>query len=111
MSNPKKSETPVAAATTCSRLTGREPWLVAGLQGETIWANDSYKGEWWWPIVFVEMDTGLIKIDVCGKTQNWHLDDVARIRINLDEVIEWEDFFNTPENADVMARPDGGPNT
>lgn len=44
------------------------------------------------------MDTGLIKIDVCGKTQNWHLDDVARIRIGLDEVIEWEDFFNTPEN-------------
>jgi hypothetical protein len=69
-------------------LTGQEPWLLAGLSGSTVWGQ-----EWggddrpWWPIIFVELDTGLCHIDVMGQKDNKHLDDFARIRVNDEEPI------------------------
>jgi hypothetical protein len=75
------------------RLTGKEPWFVASQQGAVIWCRqwgDSNK--WWWPMVFLDLDTGLCKIDVLGKTENKHLDDFAQIRVDQEEPIEWQDF-------------------
>lgn len=77
-------------------LTGNEPWLKACRRGAQIYVQKwGDKGtEWWWPLTLVDMDTGLARIDVCGKSQNVHLDDYARLRIEGDEIVESEDFQN-----------------
>lgn len=73
------------------RLDGNEPWLVAGQQGETVWGRD-WGSETWWPITFVDMDTGLCKIDVCGLPENKHLSDFEQIRVNDDEPIDYGEY-------------------
>lgn len=76
------------------RLTGSELWVQAGLQGEVVWIRKWGDKDWWWPLVMVDLDTGLIKIDVCGKLDNLHLDDVAQMRLGDSEYIDNEDFLN-----------------
>lgn len=78
-------------------LTGNERWLVAGQQGADIFICDSSRLDFWWPITFVEMDTGLIHIDVCGKKETWHLDQGWALRINGDGIILFENFYDQPE--------------
>lgn len=76
------------------RLTGNEPWVIAGTKhGETIWVRSWGAKDWWWPVVDVELDCGLIGIDVCGKREVWHLDDVAQLRIGNETIVENEDLF------------------
>lgn len=76
------------------RFTGEEPWFVASQQGAQIYVQQwgDSGNSWWWPMVFLELDTGLIKIDVCGKIQNMHLDDCARIRVENETPIEHGDY-------------------
>lgn len=74
-------------------LTGNECWVIAGHKnGETIWAqawgDDGDK--WWWPITDIELDCGLIGIDVCGKREIWSLGDCARLRVEDHTIIENE---------------------
>lgn len=78
------------------RLTGKEAWVVAGTQGATVWVRQWGDKDWWWPLVFVELDTGLLKMDVVGKTQNLHLDDVAQLRINDEPPIDSDNFYDQP---------------
>ena len=66
-------------------LTGNEDWVKAGLQGGEIWAKPSCSD--WWPIVHIELDCELIKIDVCNRIQICHLDD-CEIRIGTDDIVE-----------------------
>lgn len=81
------------------KLSGKEPWVIAGVAGETIWARKWGDKDWWWPIVFVELDCGLIKIDVCGKTENWDLADCAELRIGLKQIVDNDDFYEMPSIA------------
>ena len=80
------------------RLTGDEPWLSKMInEGALIWMCEY--GNMWWPIIFVEMDCSLIKIDVCGKTQNMHLDDCDKLRIENDTIIDSDYIYDqTDEN-------------
>lgn len=78
------------------KLTGNEPWVIAGTQGATIWARKWGDKDWWWPIVDTEMDCGLIGIDVCGMREVWHLSDCAQLRIGDDELVDNEDFDVVP---------------
>jgi len=48
-------------------FTGNEKWIKEGLNGATVWARPGL-GDWW-PVYDIELDCGLMKIDVCGKTQ------------------------------------------
>lgn len=75
------------------KLTGNEKWVIAGQQGETIWARQWGSKDIWWPILHVELDCGLIKIDVCGKIEVWKLDDCAQLRINNNVLIDCDDFY------------------
>ena len=72
------------------KLTGNEKWIVAGKQGAEVYACD---GNGFYPIVEVEMDCGLVKVDVCGAIQ---INDVTHcdIKIEFDgDVIE--DIYET----------------
>lgn len=83
-----------------SRLTANEHWVIEFNKGSMIWAQgwgDS-GDKWWWPVVFVELECGLIKIDVCGLTENWSLDDCARLRIENDQIIDSDNFYDQQGN-------------
>ena len=69
------------------KLTGEEPWVIAGLSGETIWAKFCAK---WWPICDVELDCGLIGLDISGKRQIVHLTECIELRIGLDTIVDIE---------------------
>lgn len=75
------------------RLAGNEPWVVAATKGEIVWAQQWGDGDWWWPIIDIELDCGLIGIDVCGKRQVWHLTDCSQLRIGDDVIVDSEDIF------------------
>lgn len=77
-------------------LTGNEPWLVAFQRGAEIWMRGWGDKDFTWPVVFVEMDTALIKIDVCGLLENKHLDDCAQLRINGHWIVDHENFYHQP---------------
>ncbi len=70
------------------RLTGNEKWIAAGKAGEEIYAKSS---SLWWPIVDVELDCGLIKIDVCGQTETLDFE-MVEIKIG-DDGEELEDVY------------------
>lgn len=65
-------------------LTGNETWIKAAKAGEIVWASAS--GDWW-PIVHIELDCELLKIDVCNRIQILRLDD-CEIRIGESEIVE-----------------------
>ena len=79
-----------------SYLTGNETWIVEANKGAVIWAQawgDS-GDKWWWPICDIELDCGLIGIDVCGMREVWDLGECARLRIEHETIIENEDIYN-----------------
>jgi hypothetical protein len=75
------------------RLSGREPWVIAGQGGATVWVRRWGDKNFSWPIVDVELDCGLIGIDVCGMREVWDLADCAEIRIENDTLISQDDFY------------------
>lgn len=78
-------------------LTGDEPWVIAGSKnGATIWAQGwgDTGDKWWWPICDIELDCGLIGIDVCGMREIWDLSDCARIRIENHTIIENDNIWD-----------------
>jgi len=75
-----------------SRLTGNEEWVIAGQQGETIWARKWGDADWWWPIIDVDLETALIRIDVCGMSETWDLCDCAQLRIGSGKIVDNEDI-------------------
>lgn len=79
-------------------LTEKEPWVIAGTRGGAeIWACKQSGRSWWWPVVFTELDCALIKIDVCGKTENWDLRECI-LRINNEVLIENEFIWDQDES-------------
>jgi hypothetical protein len=66
-------------------LTGNEDWVKAAVEGQEVWAKPSCCD--WWPIVHIELDCELLKIDVCNRIQICHLDD-CEIRIGQDDIVE-----------------------
>lgn len=81
------------------RLTGNESWVKAGVGGATIYAQEwgNSGDDWWWPICGIELDFGLITLDISGMPQNMDLGDMARIRIEEGEIIDSDDFYKVDE--------------
>lgn len=83
-------------STATTRLTGEEPWVKASKEGAIIFVRFWGDKISWWPLVLIDLDTGLGRIDVCGQTQNMHLDDCAQLRIEMHgEPIDQENFYET----------------
>lgn len=76
------------------KLTEKEPWFIASQQGAQIYVQFWGDKKFWWLLVFVELDTGLAKIDVCGKIQNIDLSDCSRLKVDDEEPIENENFYD-----------------
>lgn len=59
---------------------------------QPLW--DSENGQdWWWPIVDICVETGLCRIDVCGKLQAMHFTDFLIIRDDAQVMHEPDSFY------------------
>lgn len=47
----------------------------------------------WWPLYEVCVQTGFMKVDVCGLLQNMHFDDIAEIKDDSGEKYDPEIFY------------------
>jgi hypothetical protein len=39
---------------------------------QPLWVSSNGK-DWWWPVYDICVETGLVRIDVCGKLQTNHI--------------------------------------
>lgn len=62
-----------------------------------LFINESSKGEWWWPVHDIDVETGLLRIDVCGLLEVKHYSDVRRLRDGEHVEHNPEDFYNEDE--------------
>ena len=74
------------------KLTGNEAWVNAFNNGSEIYIRNWGNRDFWWPLIFVDLDSSLIKIDVCGKSQNMHLNDCAELKYD-GLIVKNEDFY------------------
>jgi len=64
--------------------------------------------EFSWPLEYIDVETGLIKFDVCGKLQSGHIGDVAQFRDSSGTVHDSETFYSD-FIVDPAAQPVGEP--
>jgi hypothetical protein len=60
----------------------------------------------WWPVYDIEVQTGLLRIDVCGKLQIMHIDDVMKFKDDGGTEYSCDDFYCDGERA--MSTPNKG---
>jgi len=52
-----------------------------------------YGNDWWWPVNDIEVETGLYRIDVCGKLEVKHIGGTAEFRDADGGLHDVEDFY------------------
>jgi hypothetical protein len=67
-------------------------------------------GGWWWPIYDIEVETGLVRIDVCGKLSVKHVSDFTIFRDDAGVERRADAFYTdaTPEERAAIAKTTGG---
>lgn len=53
---------------------------------------------WWWPINDIDVQTGMLRIDVCGILQVGHISDFSAIRGDDEVIRDIDDFYLEDEN-------------
>lgn len=64
---------------------------------QPLWVSESGK-DWWWPVIDIDVQTGLMRIDVCGKSQVCHFDDFSYVRDDSQVLHEWDGFYLEEES-------------
>lgn len=59
---------------------------------QPLWVSENGK-DWWWPVVDIDVQTGLMRIDVCGQTQRCHFDDWSYVRDDAQVMHDWDTFY------------------
>lgn len=59
---------------------------------QPLWVRQWGRTSFDWPIYEICVETGLMRIDVCGKLDNWHIGDVAQIKDDHGDIYD-ADFF------------------
>jgi hypothetical protein len=59
----------------------------------------------WWPVSDFEVETGLMRIDVCGKLQAKSFCEVAEIRDGDNQPHEPDTFYSESEIASTLPQP------
>lgn len=74
--------------------------LPQPLMGKTLGGGDA----WWWPVHDIEVQTGLVRIDVCGLLEAKHIGDFSCFRDDRGVEHRSEGFFsdaNEEERAPI----------
>lgn len=59
---------------------------------QPLWVSRKGKG-WWWPVYDICVETGLVRIDVCGKLQANHITEWWYVRDDAQVIHETETFY------------------
>jgi hypothetical protein len=58
-----------------------------------LYSRDVGDWDWWWPVYDIDVETGLFRIDVCGKLQAKHIGDVASFKDDSGRQFDPESFY------------------
>jgi hypothetical protein len=58
----------------------------------------------WWPVNDFEVETGMMRIDVCGKLQAMHFSEVMEIRDGDHQAHDPESFYTDFEDASPLSQ-------
>ncbi|MDN7658473.1 hypothetical protein [Burkholderia cenocepacia] len=56
---------------------------------------------WWWPVNDIDVQTGLLRIDVCGKLDVLHISDVYFFRDASGKQHHSDDFYSDSDRAEL----------
>jgi hypothetical protein len=61
--------------------------------------------DWWWPMYDIDVETGLLRIDVMNRLECWNFAEVAMVRDDSGKEYEPEYFYteNHPDRAAARA--------
>jgi len=68
------------------------------------WGSEPDK--WWWPVHDIDVETGLLRIDVCGKLQAKHIGDAKEFR-DADGVVHASETFYSDYERPAEAATSG----
>lgn len=60
---------------------------------QPLWVRQWGDKDFLWPLYEICVETGLMRIDVCGKLDNLHIGDVAQFRDDYGTVYDSEEFY------------------
>jgi hypothetical protein len=58
----------------------------------------------WWPVYDIEVQTGLLRLDICGKLQVNHIGEVSRFKDADSNEHATDDFYNEDKAASAQVR-------
>ncbi|AOJ31394.1 hypothetical protein [Burkholderia metallica] len=59
---------------------------------------------WWWPVNDIDVQTGLLRIDVCGKLDVLHISDVYFFRDANGNEYHSDDFYSDSDRAELAKK-------
>jgi len=59
---------------------------------QPLWGSENGK-DWWWPIVDIDVESGICRIDVCGMLQPKWISDFRSIRDDAQVIHDPDDFY------------------
>lgn len=65
---------------------------------QPLWVSENGK-DWWWLVCDIEVQTGLVRIDVCGKLQVTHLSDWRHVRDDAQVIHDPDTFYLEDESS------------
>jgi hypothetical protein len=68
---------------------------------QPLWARTGR--DWWWPVHDIDVETGLFRIDVCGKLDVLHIGGVLVFRDANGKEHDADDFYVDAERAPLSA--------
>lgn len=60
---------------------------------QPLWVRQCGRESFDWPLYEICVETGLMRIDVCGKLDNLHIGDVAQFKDDCGTVYDAEEFY------------------
>jgi hypothetical protein len=60
---------------------------------QPLWVRQWGRKDFDWPLYEICVETGLMRIDVCGKLDNLHIGDVAQFKDDHGTVYDAEEFY------------------
>ena len=64
---------------------------------QPLWVSRNGK-DWWWPVYDICVETGLVRIDVCGKLQANHIAEWWYVRDDAQVIHDTETFYLEDES-------------
>lgn len=53
--------------------------------------------DWWWPVNDIEVKTGLLRVDICGKLEIWSIGEVVGFMDDRGVEHSADDFYADPD--------------